>query len=165
MHWLTWIRLALFQLEHGGLVVEFLLLLVYPASDCKLTERGSCFAAARVAPSARQAASDDAAQAPTQASRAMGPPATRAVSTTHGPRGGPSGAWRGDPRRREGSRPERRQQSRQGHGAAAVWPRQVWYCWLVAQFQNAQVCVMVLSLSAWQVLFAGFPAFLGQLRQ
>ena len=74
-----------------------------------------------------QAACPDAAQAPTQASRAVGAPARRASSTPHGPRRGASGAGRGDPWRREGPQPQGWQHVQQRHGASAVWPRQVWY--------------------------------------
>lgn len=77
-----------------------------------------------------QAASPDAAQAGTQASRAVGAPATRAASAPHGARRGPSRAGPGEPGRREGPWPERRQHLQQRHGTAAVWPRQVWCPWL-----------------------------------
>ena len=109
-----------------------------------------------------QATSSHAAQAPTQVSRAMGAPATRAASAPHGARGGPSRAGPGEPGRREGPWAERRQEHfRQRQGAAAVWPRQVWcprlscaVCWhmptdittcachwtLPAVWKTAQLC-------------------------
>ena len=89
-----------------------------------------------MAPGAWQAASHDAAEASAQASRAVGAPATRAISTPHGPRGESGGQGLGDPGRREGPQPERRQQFQQGNGAAAVWPRQVWYAWLSCTISN-----------------------------